>query len=66
MLVVSEESLVAVGSAIRDAANGTSQNLGKIGGMDREHWKASSIEIERSVASTSTNRVRYSIINRVA
>ncbi|KAI0814790.1 MOSC N-terminal beta barrel domain-containing protein [Irpex lacteus] len=47
LLVASEESLAAVGSAIRDAATGTSATLGKIGGMDHDRWKDGQIEIER-------------------
>lgn len=47
LLVASEESLSAVGSAIRDAATGNSATLGRIGGMDHDRWKDGQIEIER-------------------
>jgi len=45
LLVTSEESLIAVAAAIRDAANGGS--IGKIGGMNHERWKEGDIEMER-------------------
>ncbi|KAI0348181.1 hypothetical protein BDW22DRAFT_1350346 [Trametopsis cervina] len=47
LLVASEESLDAVRTAIRNAANGGSGGIGKIGGMDYDRWKDGNIEIER-------------------
>lgn len=47
LLLASEESVLSVGSSIRDAATGESPELGKIGGLDQERWKNGDIEIER-------------------
>lgn len=49
ILFASEESLQDVAKTIRLAAQGETNPIGRIGGLDQARWKDTSVEIERFI-----------------
>ena len=47
LLFASEESLQDVSRTVQQAASSEDGPMGRIGGIDRERWKDTSVEIER-------------------